>query len=475
VPVAASVSETPAAAAATATLPPPPQPSATFVPLSDTVVATPESELPPQPDPLERTRVHLVDETERVRRRGWGRMAAVIAVVVALALGAAALALTRDKKKVARPPATTAVQPPVHQADTALRQTFPTVQLGATPALVSQLWSTSSDRKVLTATISVSNASAAPLQGTLRVIVPKAVAPTVDSIKWVPKYSAVIKKDPKVAYRMKLKPGGRFVVHYQVRFTKPLSPERFKALAKAETRDLANDAKQLGQPVPKLVAVSLSVDPKAGLLVITNDNRQPRFGLHVTESFAGVVLHDPVLWRSTRPSVADVDANGVVTGYSKGTTTIQATVGTASVSVPVTVLDGTTTTTASTPTTHAPPATTPRTQPPTTAPRTTTTHAPTTTTTLPPTTTTTTAPITTTTSTPVTIPPVPANPDVNGDGVVGCIDAGLVNDYIGTTSAAEDINGDGVVDSADLAADLAAYTQPNGDGTTRPDLGCPPP
>jgi hypothetical protein len=88
-------------------------------------------------------------------------------------------------------------------------------------------------------------------------------------------------------------------------------------------------------------------------------------------------------------------------------------------------------------------------------------------------TTTTQAP-TTTTTVPVTVPPQPANPDVNGDGVVGCIDAGLVNDYIGTTNAAEDINGDGVVNSADLAAVLADYTQPDGDGTTRPDLGCPP-
>jgi len=77
---------------------------------------------------------------------------------------------------------------------------------------------------------------------------------------------------------------------------------------------------------------------------------------------------------------------------------------------------------------------------------------------------------------PITVPPTPANPDVNGDGVVGCIDAGFVNDYIGTTSAAEDINGDGVVNSADLAALLAQYSVGNTvDTSTRSDLGCPPP
>ena len=60
--------------------------------------------------------------------------------------------------------------------------------------------------------------------------------------------------------------------------------------------------------------------------------------------------------------------------------------------------------------------------------------------------------------------------------MVGCIDVGLVADYIGTNSAAEDINGDGVVNEADVQADLADYTVGDTvDITTRPDLGCPPP
>jgi tRNA A-37 threonylcarbamoyl transferase component Bud32 len=454
------------------------RPATTFVPLGD-MAEVPQTLPGAEPD-FDRTAVTFqTEQRARRRRRSRGRIAAVLAVVIALIVGGVAIAVVHGNNNSAAPPPST-VPRVVHHANPAMSLTFPTVQLGTTPALVSQLWSTTSDRRVLTSTIGVSNASRSVLRGTLRVVVPKAVSQSLNGLQFVPHYSAVISADPKVAYRMVIPPGGRFVVHWVVHYPTALTPARFKELAKDQTRDLANDAKSLGAPIPKPVAVALSVDPNSAILQMTDANRQPKVALHVTESFSGFVLHDPVLWQSTNPSVADVDANGLVTGFAAGNVTINATVGTNTVHAAIAVQDHTTTTTVAThpgnhptspPGTQSPPRTTATSQPPrtTTTRRPTTTTHPTTTTQAP--TTTTEAPTTTTTTT----PRVPANPDVNGDGVVGCIDAGLVNDYIGTTNAAEDINGDGVVNSADLAAVLADYTHPDGDGTTRPDLGCPPP
>ncbi len=454
-------------------LPPPPSGTSMFAPVSDAPAAPAVIPLPSVPDePVPGPSRYEAGDGRRRRGR---RIAAVVTVVALLAAGGAAVAVVHARDKAESPPPTTAAPVSVHVADTALRQAFPTVELGHTPALVSQVWSTSPDRRELTATLSVSNASLSSLRATLRVVIPKQVARSVDDVSFTPAYSVVITKDPKVAYRMVIPAGGRYAVHYVVRFTHPLTAATLHTLAKQELQDLAADAKQIGSPPPKQVPVALLVDPKQATLVMTNTNRKPTVALRATESFDGIVLHDPVLWRSTKPAVADVDATGLVTGYSKGTTVVAATVGSVTVHVPVNVLDNTTTTTASR-------STTPRTQatqPPVTSPPTTTTHPPTTTpppptTTTPPPTTTTLPPTTTTTTIPVTVPPVPANPDVNGDGVVGCIDVGLVADYVGTTSAAEDINGDGVVTQADVDADLAAYT-PGGDGSSRPDLGCPPP
>ena len=106
--------------------------------------------------------------------------------------------------------------------------------------------------------------------------------------------------------------------------------------------------------------VALSIDPAQATLVMTNAHRRPTVALHTTESFDGVVLHDPVLWHSTNPSVSDVSPTGLVTGYSKGTTVINATIGHVSVSAPITVVDNTTTTTVAQSQTHEPGASTHR-------------------------------------------------------------------------------------------------------------------
>jgi tRNA A-37 threonylcarbamoyl transferase component Bud32 len=475
VPVAAEA----VAVGAAATLAPAPADVPTFVPLGDAPTAPPVP-IAPAGDSGEL----LPPVVYPQEREGRGRAVRIVAVIVVLALlvggGLAVAAVHEHNKKSASPPPTTLAPLPPHHASTALSMTFPTVQLGRTPALVSQLWATSTDRRTMTATLNVSNASVSPLHATLRVVVPKQIARTVSQVAFTPKYSVVITADPKVAYRMVIPARGRYAVHYVVHFAAPLSASSLNALAKVEVHDLAADAKQLGAPPPKQVPVALSIDPKQATLTMTNAQRRPTMALRTTESFDGVVLHDPVLWRSTKPSVSDVDATGLVTGYSKGKAVIQATIGHVTVSAPITVVDNTTTTTVASHHTNPPPPTEPRitagtSPPPSTAPRTTTTLAPTTTTTQPPTTTTTQPPTTTTTTVPVTVPPVPANPDVNGDGVVGCIDVGLVADYIGTNSAAEDITGDGVVTEADVQQDLADYSQPNGDGTTRSDLNCPPP
>ncbi len=437
---------------------------------------------PPDSPPTEQipSRRAYEEEIARQRRRErTRRIAAVIAVVLVIALGAGAFAVLHKSSKSAAPTSTALAPAIVHHADTALQHSFPTVQLGRTAALVSQLWATSSDRRTLTATINVSNASLATLRGTLRVVIPKTVSQSLKNVRFVPQYSVVITEDPKVAYRMVIPRQGRYTVHYVVHFTKPLTSAQLNSLASDEMHALAVDAAQQHVPAPKPVAVALSVVPQVTSLVMTDASRNPTVALHTTETFDGIVLHDPVLWHSTNPTVADVDANGLVTAYARGSAVIQATVGSVTVTASVTVIDNTTTTTRATtprtqPTTQPPPPTTPPT-PPTQPATTTTTLAPTTTT-LAPTTTTTLPPSTTTTTVPVTVPPVPANPDVNGDGVVGCIDVGLVADYIGTTSAAEDINGDGVVTEADVQADLADYTVGNTvDTTTRPDLNCPPP
>jgi hypothetical protein len=415
----------------------------------------------------------LGDDEERARMRRRLRTIALLAVTTAIAVGGAAVALTRGNPNPKARSNTTVTTAPkvVHTASLALHQSFPTVELGRTPALVSQLWATSTDRRTLTATINVSNASRASLKGTLRVVIPKSVSPSVSDVHFVPNYSVVITQDPKVAYRMNIAAGGAFIVHYQVHFATPLTAAALAAHAKDEVQALAADAKSLGAPPPKLVSVQLAIAPTAASLRITQAGHFPTVALHATESFAGVVLHDPVLWRSSKAAVADVDTNGRVTGYSSGSAVISATVGSVTARATIVVDDQTTTTTAAPPTsplptpppgTNPPRTTTTRQVPPTTVPRTTTTHAPTTTT-LPP----------TTTTVPVTTPPTPANPDVNGDGVVGCLDYGLVDQYQGTNNAAEDINGDGVVNSADLDAILADYTQPDGDGTTF-GSACPP-
>ncbi|HEY1738105.1 MAG TPA: protein kinase, partial [Acidimicrobiia bacterium] len=354
VPVTAEV----VAAGAAATLAPAPPDVPTFVPLGTAPVAAP-APIPPAGDPGE----HLpARPTYPEERAGRGRALRIIAVVVVLALlvggGLAIAAVHEHNKKSASPPPPTLASLPPHLVSTALSQTFPTLQLGRTAALVSQLWSTPADRRSMTATLNVSNPSVSALHATLRVVIPKQIARNVSQVAFTPKYSVVITADPKVAYRMVIPARGHYAVHYVVHFASPLSASSLNSLAKIEMHDLAVDAKQLGAPPPKAVPVVLSIDPKQATLAMTDTHRRPTVVLHTTESFDGVVLHDPVQWRSTDPSVSDVDPTGLVTGYAKGTAIIEATIGHVTASAPITVLDNTTTTTvANAHTTNPPPPT----------------------------------------------------------------------------------------------------------------------
>ncbi len=354
------------------------------------------------------------DERRVRRRRQQGVLLAIVGVVIAA--GGIAFAVTRasDKASTNTPAPPVA---PVHHADQALRHAFPALQLGRTPALVTQLWETSSDRRELHATLTVSNASKTPVRTVLRVVIPKSVAKSVDDLVFSPKYDVVINKDPKVGYRLDLPADGQFTVRYTARFATPLSQAGLSSRASDEAAALTADAKLVGAPPPKAIKVKLAVAPTRATLHITDRVKHPRITLVVTESYNGAVLHDPVLWRSSNPAAADVDARGVVTAYTKGGAVISATVGDVTVRAAVLVKDDSTVPT-------APPATAPRsgssppppnsTNPPprttTTVRRTTTTTTePPTTTTEPPTTTTE-PPTTTTTEPPTTATTAPTDP-----------------------------------------------------------------
>ena len=88
-------------------------------------------------------------------------------------------------------------------------------------------------------------------------------------------------------------------------------------------------------PLPAAVATAVSINP--GSAALSALGATARFTAEVRDQNGQVMAGAAVAWATSDPSVATVDASGVVTAAANGSATITATAGSVSATVPVTV------------------------------------------------------------------------------------------------------------------------------------------
>jgi serine/threonine protein kinase len=275
----------------------------------------------------------------------------------------------------------------------------------------------------LHARVRVTNGSSSVVSSTVDEVIPKSLAPTTATIRFLPPPNQIVRSDPVVRYTIReLEPAHAVDLIYDI----AVPPDGAK-LSRLQTWGAAQAADQtayLAEGSADMVPVtlaSLSVSPKQASLTEGRAYQLSPAGTMSDGTPAPALVLNNLVWTSSDPSVIGV-ADGRLTANGVGAATVSARTGTLRAEVAITVKtpeSGQSNPTAplQAPTYQPPevivnppaPAVVTTTRPaevtttaPTTAPTTTTTIPPTTTTTVPPATTTTTVPPPTSTT---TIPP----------------------------------------------------------------------
>lgn len=246
------------------------------------------------------------------------------AAAVALAVAATVL-LSRSPQ-----PASGATHPPALPSYTFAPQLYPD------GLLIVRRWTLSGEHgSRLTETVSASSGTGRALTVSFQDAIPAAVARTTQTVHFTPNPTSIVHPDPVVAWKLHLPRQGTVVVGY--RAAVPPAGETLARLMRL-VKDFWPLQKTLHTPRPRTITVrSLSIDPAAVQLEQGETARLKLSGRLGDGHAAPAAILDNAAWNPGNPAVASVASPGTVTGIGAGNSYVTAQIGSAHVSVPVTV------------------------------------------------------------------------------------------------------------------------------------------
>jgi tRNA A-37 threonylcarbamoyl transferase component Bud32 len=253
----------------------------------------------------------------RSRRRGKRAVVALSVAVLLVAAAATALAIRHESGAVAGPF-------PVVSYTFAAQQ-YPD------GLLILRDWTLSGrGGSLLTETVTASSATGQPMQALFSEAIPSAIAATIQTVRFTPTPSTIVRADPEVQWQLNLPAQGFKTVGY--RATVPLDGATSARLARWAAA-LGALQRQLGLTGSHAVELkSLTITPTSILMPQDTMKKLILRGQLASGSAAPAQFLAGAAWTSANTAVAVVGPTGKVIAVAPGSTSITAQVGTATAS-----------------------------------------------------------------------------------------------------------------------------------------------
>ena len=257
--------------------------------------------------------------TKRPGRRGGPAVLALSAAVVVLAAATGVL-LTRSQPPGSPQAASWAFAP----------QQYPD------GLLIMRRWTLSGNHgSLLTEAVTASSATGKAIRVRFQEAIPAVIAPTLQTVRFTPVPSTIVRADPVVEWDLRLPVQGTVTIGYRAAV-----PPAGATRARLARWVSAFDALAATLTGPQGITIqfrSLSIKPRTLRIAPGDTARLALSGRVGNGKSAPHQILSGAAWTAGNPAVATVDTTGLVTGIAPGSTYVTAQVGTARVQAAVTV------------------------------------------------------------------------------------------------------------------------------------------